>query len=105
MSGRVSNSASITGPMTCTTRPTLGAPGATVAVSGAVAAMYRSPWSLIRLRLFQRRGAAHDLRDLLRDRGLAHPVVGAGERLEHVARVVGGVLHGGALGPVEPGHR
>src|SRR5687768_9588072 len=100
MSGRRSNSASITGPITCTTRPTLrataAARGATVAVSGAVAAISVS--FACSVKLFERRGAADDLGDLLRDRGLPHPVVGAREALQHVAGVVGGVLHRRAAG-------
>ncbi len=43
--------------------------------------------------LFECRGAADDLGDLLRDLALTGPVVGAGEVLQHVARVVGRVLH------------
>src|SRR5262245_46481381 len=75
MSGTESpgNSTSSTGPMTWTTFPS-----AMCAMAGA---------------LLQCGRAAHDLRDLLRDHGLAGLVVFAGEALLHLARVVGRVLH------------
>src|SRR5256884_614266 len=41
--------------------------------------------------------STHDLRQLLRDLRLARPVEGALQQVEHLPRVVGGVLHRGAL--------
>ena len=97
--GEVSaNSASITGPDHLHHAAHVGAPAATVRCLGG-SGCHLSVSVACSVSLFERRGAADDLGDLLRDRGLAHPVVGARKAFEHVAGVVGGVLHGRARAP------
>src|ERR1043166_3944671 len=85
-SGRcsASNSTSSTGPMIWATLPTF---------LMAVAVMGRE--SRVDLAL-QRSGAADDFGDFLRDRRLARPVVGPPQHGEHVAGVVGRILHRGS---------
>src|SRR5438552_891892 len=48
----------------------------------------------------QRRSAAHDLGDLLGNRSLPLPIIGALQHLQDLTRVVGRVLHRGPPGPM-----
>src|SRR5689334_3436098 len=50
---------------------------------------------------FERRGAANDLGDFLRDVRLTSAVERATQHVQHLRRVVGRVLHRGALRPLE----
>src|SRR3712207_3727610 len=85
-SGSVSDSkaTSSTGPMTWTILPV-------VRPAVAVAILLSVRPALLSAR--QRRRAADDLRDLLRDPRLPRAVVGPPEDVEHLPRVVGRVLH------------
>src|SRR4051812_26730670 len=102
-SGRcsASNSTSSTGPMTCTTLPMFFIAVVAAMLVPRVIDRRESP-ALASLSL-QRRGAADDLSDLLRDVRLARPVVRAPQDVEHVRRVVCRVLHRGPLRAVERG--
>src|SRR5262245_22817598 len=101
--------------MICTTRPRfcVRPSGTVVRVSVAAAVAMKSlsnPVSLCELCVsgalaLQRRRAADDLRDLLCDRRLALAVVGPGERLRELPRVVGRILHRGAPRAVLRGRR
>src|SRR3989442_12354600 len=87
--------------MTCTTWPALGfvAPAGFFAASVVLVAMSpRNALSAISLQpsadgrkptaplAFQRFRPTHDLRQLLRDHGLARAVVGAPQQVQHIAR-------------------
>src|SRR6185437_11794886 len=91
--------------MIWTMRPTLPfvlSPAAgRVGLAAAVAAIVYSigQWWFIqagnrsRASALQRRGAAHDFSDLLRDLGLALAVEGPGQELDQLTGIVGGVFH------------
>src|SRR5262245_65458950 len=85
MGGRApsGNSTSMTGPITCVMRPTLG---------------------MMRLS-FQRFRARDDLHQLLRDGRLPHAVHEQGEPVDHVGGVRGGIVHGGHARAVLAGDR
>src|SRR5574337_131237 len=91
------------------TLPSLGPPGREASRRdrtrcqgrGGASPVPKFPAGVARRLTLQGGRAAHDLRDLLGDRRLTLAVVGPVEQVEHLARVVGRVLHGGALGPVE----
>src|SRR4051794_15511658 len=90
--------------MTCTTRPTfffvdLPVPTCSVAIAVAISVSRYHCDCPLTLSL-QRRRAAHDLRDLLGDLRLPLAIVGALQKLQDLACIVGGVLHGSAPGAV-----
>ena len=77
-----SNSTSTTGPMIWTTRPTFSVAMAPLAASCCCRSFMPSPRS------------RHHLDDLLGDGGLAYLVHVQGETIDHLARVLGGGVHG-----------
>src|SRR5690349_15483111 len=89
-----SNSTSSTGPMTCTTWPTVGAPADCFAFSCFFVAMWTPVFWPLALQGFR---STHDFRQLLRDLRLARAIVRATQHVQNLSCIVGGVLHRRAL--------
>src|SRR4051794_9020659 len=83
--------ASMTTPVTCSTRPTL-VPFPLLSAMGSFSCLQIESW-LLCARLAERLGAGDDLQDLLRDLRLAHPVHFQGQLADHLLGVLGGVAH------------
>src|SRR4051812_17880733 len=86
--------ASITTPVTCSTRPTL-LPFAPLLSAMASFSRLQIEGSLHLSSLSERLGAADDLQDLLRDFRLTRPIHLQGQVADHRLRVLGGVAHRG----------
>src|SRR5215470_11290381 len=84
-----SNSTSTTGPITWTILPWL--------ICGSLELRFH--------RLTEGFGSAHDVQELLRDALLARLVELDGQHIDHLARVLGGRLHGRHAGTVLPRRR